>query len=139
MSNDLKNILANSNKDIDNQSLMDYLGKHLSKEKLQEVEQQMAADEFMNDAVEGLQEINNQKNIPALLDQLHADLQKQIGKQKKQQKRRWKDEPTTYISIIIILLLMIVGFVVIKKYQDKKPSSPSEIKIGKLPSYKVNR
>ena len=57
MNKDLLNILANSNKDIDNQQLMDYLSGKLSGEDLHELERSMAGDEFLNDAVEGLQKV----------------------------------------------------------------------------------
>ena len=65
MNNDLLNILSNSNKDIDNQKLMDYLSGKLSAEKTHEIEKQMTDSDFVNDAVEGLQEIKNKTNIDA--------------------------------------------------------------------------
>ena len=51
MNNDLKDILSNSNKDIDNKHLMDYLSNQLSQEESHAIEKKMAEDEFMNDAV----------------------------------------------------------------------------------------
>ena len=59
MNNDLKDILSNSNKDIDNQLLLAYLSDELSKSNTHEVEKTMADDPFMNDAIEGLQQIDN--------------------------------------------------------------------------------
>ena len=41
MNNDLKDILSNSNKDIDNQQLMDYLSNQLSKADSHEIEKNM--------------------------------------------------------------------------------------------------
>ena len=64
MNNDLKDILSNSNKDIDNQQLLAYLSDQLSKSNMHEVEKTMAEDAFMNDAIEGLQQIDSKKNIP---------------------------------------------------------------------------
>ena len=55
MSKDLLNILANSNKDIDNQKLMDYLSGKLSQQEQHEIEKEMAGNELVNDAVEGLE------------------------------------------------------------------------------------
>ena len=52
MNDDLLNILSNSNKDIDNQRLMDYLSGKLTEKERHEVEKMMAGDDFMNDAVE---------------------------------------------------------------------------------------
>ena len=54
MSDELKNILSNLNKDIEQNKLLDYLNKKLSAADAHELEKQMADDEFMNDAVEGL-------------------------------------------------------------------------------------
>lgn len=120
MNNDLKDILANSNKDIDNQQLMDYLSNQLSKADTHAVEQSMADDEFMNDAVEGLQEIDNKKDMQAYVEQLNSDLLKQIAKNKtRKEKRRLKDQPYTYVAIIIVLILLVLSFIVLKKYTEK--------------------
>ena len=121
MKNELKDILSNSNKDIDNQQLMDYLSNQLSKADSHEIEKNMADDAFMNDAVEGLQKIENKKDMQAYVEQLNNDLQKQITKNKvRKEKRRLKDQPYTLLTIIIILILVIVSFVVLKKYLDAR-------------------
>ena len=83
MNNDLKDILSNSNKDIDNQQLLAYLSNQLSKTNTHEVEKTMADDPFINDAMEGLQQIDNKKNIPIHLAELQASLQKQLAKNAK--------------------------------------------------------
>ena len=126
MNNDLKDILSSSNKDIDNQKLLDYLMNQLSKKETHEVERDMAADEFLNDAVEGLQKLNNKKDVQAYVEQLNRDLQKQTAKNKKRkEKRKLKDQPYLYLTIILILLLMVVCFIVIKKRIDhKKAATP---------------
>ena len=116
MSNDLKDILANSNKDNDNQQLMDYLSHHLPHAAEHEVEKSMADDPFVNDAVEGLQQIDSNKNVSDYVNQLNNDLQIQIAKSKKRKsKRRWKDNPNTYITISIILLLLLLCYYVLRK------------------------
>ena len=121
MSNELKDILSNSNKDIDNQQLMDYLSSHLNKPSEHELEKTMLDDPFVNDAVEGLQQMPGNKNINAYVEQLNEDLNKQIAKNKKRrEKRRLKDSPYTYLTIIILLVLLIICFVVVKKNMDAK-------------------
>ena len=125
MNNELKDILANSNKDIDNQQLMDYLANQLSKADAHAIEKGMAEDEFMNDAVEGLQAIENKKDMQAYVAQLNNGLQKQIIKNKtRKEKRRLKDQPGTYFAIIIILILLVICFVVLKRYADAKKAGP---------------
>ena len=132
MNNDLKDILANSNKDIDNQRLMDYLTNQLSKTESHEIEKTMADDAFINDAIEGLQKIENKKNVQEYLDHLNTDLQKQTAKTKtRKEKRKLRDQPYTYFTIILILLLLVISFFVLKRYiEDKRPaavSSPRQV------------
>jgi anti-sigma factor RsiW len=128
MSNELKDILSNSSKDIDNQQLMGYLSKQLKEDSLHEVEKAMADDPFMNDAVEGLQQIESTKRMEAYAELLNKDLHKQIAKSKKKKsKRRWKGQPYTYLTIVIILLLLVICFLVLKKRLDPKPVSISTV------------
>jgi hypothetical protein len=121
MSSDLKDILSNTNKDIDNQQLMDYLSSHLSQTKQHDVEKAMTDDVFMNDAVEGLQQIEDKKNIQDYVEHLNNELHKQVAKNKKRkEKRRLKDSINTYLVILILLVLLVICFVVVKKYIDAK-------------------
>jgi anti-sigma factor RsiW len=116
MNKDLLNILSNSNKDIDNQQLMDYLSGQLSPEALHELEKSMAGDEFLNDAVEGLQQVRNKKDMQAYVDQLNASMQKSLTKKKSRRlRRRLKDEPWTYLAIILVIVLCILAYVVIRQ------------------------
>jgi hypothetical protein len=116
MNKDLLNILGNSNKDIDNQQLMDYLSGKLSGEALHEVERSMAENEFVNDAVEGLQQIGDKKNMQAYVDELNASMQKTLEKKKQRRlKRRLKEEPWSLLAVVIVIALCILGFVIIRQ------------------------
>jgi hypothetical protein len=116
MNSDLKNILADTNKDIDNQRLMDYISSHVSKQEGHEIEKTMAEDPFINDAIEGLQDFKPAKDIQLSIDQLNNDLKKQIAKNKKwKDKRKINDQPYTYFAIILILLLLIISYIMLKK------------------------
>jgi anti-sigma factor RsiW len=117
MSDDLKDILSENNKNIDTRQLMDYLNNQLSDADKHAVEKNMAADDFTNDAVEGLQKFNSTKDISLLAAQLNKDLQNKTAKKKRRkEKRKWKDQPYTYVAIFIILLLLIISYLIIKKY-----------------------
>jgi anti-sigma factor RsiW len=120
MNKDLLNILANSNKDIDNQQLMDYLSGKLSGDDLHEVERSMAGDEFLNDAVEGLQQLKNAKDMQAYVDQLNTSMHKSLEKKKTRRlRRRLKDEPWTYLAIILVIVLCVLAYVVIRQALHK--------------------
>ena len=114
MNKDLLDILSNSNKDIDNQQLMDYLSGKLSGEAAHEVERSMADNEFLNDAVEGLQQLKGKKNMQAYVDELNAAMHKSLEKKKERRRRRLKDEPWTLLAIVLVITLCILGYVVIK-------------------------
>jgi anti-sigma factor RsiW len=116
MNKDLLNILSNSNKDIDNQQLMDYLSGNLSGEPLHEVERSMADNAFLNDAVEGLQDIGNKKNLQAYVEELNAALHKSVAKKKQRRlKRRLKENPWAYLAILLVITFCILAYVLIRK------------------------
>lgn len=116
MSIDLLKILSDSNKDIDNQKLMDYLSGHLSTTELHEVEKYMANSAFVNDAMEGLMEVRNKRDISLLVEQLNKDLGKKLQQKKNlKEKRKLKEHPWIYFAIVLILLLAILSWFVIAK------------------------
>src|SRR5580704_1378085 len=115
MNKDLLNILANSNKDVDNQQLMDYLCGKLSGEPLHDVERSMADNAFLNDAVEGLQQLDDRKNIQAYVDELNANLQKTVEKRKQRRlKRRLKDDPWAYLTIGLVIFLCLIAYWIVR-------------------------
>lgn len=124
MNDDLLNILSHSNKDIDNQKLMDYLSGKLSAEEKHNFEEAMIDSEMMNDAMEGLDGFKNKKEVSALVEQLNTNLKKQLEKKKsKKLKRSIKDLPWLYLTIILILIIILIGFLVIKKHLDSEKTS----------------
>ena len=128
MDDELLNILSNSNKDIDNQKLIDYLSSKLPAEERHEIEKQMTDSEFVNDAVEGLEQLKDKKDISSYIAELNSNLHKQLEKKKKRkEKRRLKDQPWLYLAIILIFALLITCFIVIKKHLDSVKNSPREL------------
>ncbi|MEP7231756.1 MAG: hypothetical protein ABI691_15950 [Ginsengibacter sp.] len=124
MNEDLLNILSNSNKDIDNQKLMDYLSDKLSEDEKHNLEEAMADSELISDAVEGLKSFHDKKDVNALVEQLNANLKKQLEKKKsKKLKRKIKDLPWLYLTIVLMLILILIGFLVIKRHLDSEKQS----------------
>jgi hypothetical protein len=117
MSDDLKDILSNLNKEIEQEKLLAYLNKKLSAPEAHEVEKQMADDAFINDAVEGLESFKNKKDLPRYVRQLNQDLKKQLDKKKKRkEKLRLKEQPWLYFTIVLMLILLTICFILVKKY-----------------------
>jgi len=116
MKDDLLKILSNNNKDIDQQRLMDYLQGKLSPEESHEVEKMMAENDLVGDAMEGLQDIPNKRDIQTYVEQLNRGLQKSLTKKRqRRKKRRLKEGPWGYVAIIVIVMLCIAAYYVVRK------------------------
>jgi len=117
MNKDLMNILTHSSKDIDNQKLMDYISGKLSGKERHEIEKLMVDSEFLNDAVEGLGNIQDKQKLLEYIEQLNKDLQNHLQKKKmRREKRRIKEYPWIYFTIALILILCIIAYFVIRLY-----------------------
>ena len=127
MNDELLDILSNSNKDIDNQKLMDYLSDKLSQEEKHEFEKNIVNSEMLNDVVEGLEKFKNKKDVSTLVEQLNTNLKKLLEKKKeKKLKREIKNLNWLYFSIILILIIILIGFLVIKKHLENE-KNPTKI------------
>ena len=117
MSDGLKDILSNLNNEIEQDKLLDYLNKKLSATEAHEVEKQMAGDDFMNDAVEGLEDFKNKKDLSLYVQQLNKDLKKHTRqKNLKKDKRKLQEYPWLYFSIALLILLAVISYILVKKY-----------------------
>ena len=117
MNDDLLNILSNSNKDIDNQKLMDYLSDKLSAEQKHEFEKTLVDSDMESDAIEGLIQFKNKKDPLLFAEELNRHLHKQLKKKKyAKEKRRIKDMPWLYVTILLIIIIILIGFFLVWKY-----------------------
>lgn len=116
MSSDLLNILSNSNKDIDNQKLMDYISGKLSGKDKHEVEQWMIDSNFESEALEGLQRIKDKGNLEEYVTELNKELNKYLQlKKQRRDKKKIKEIPWSYLAIVVVLILIIIAYLVIQK------------------------
>jgi membrane-bound ClpP family serine protease len=120
MSENLKDILSNLNPDIDQETLLQYLQGKLSAQEQHEVEKKMMDNDFNADALEGLQEFKDKKNITTLVDQLNTDLKRRTEK-KKRFKEKWRLnlDSNLIIAVVIILLLIVLSYFIIHKLLTK--------------------
>ena len=116
MSNNLKDILANLNKDIEQDKLLQYLDNQLPESDKHAVETNLNDDAFMSDAMDGLQQLENKSDIPSIVNQLNTGLKKQLDKRKQRKnKRAIAEQPWVYYTIVLLLVLVVVAYIVIKK------------------------
>ncbi len=93
------------------EQLLKYLQDGLSADEQHAIESKMADSPFMNDAVEGLQQMKDKRDIKDYVQQLNDQLHKQTAaKQKRKNKRKFKQQDWIMMAVIILLLLCMLGF-----------------------------
>ena len=113
MHEDLLNILSDSNKDIDNQKLMDYISGKLSAEQNHEVEKWMIDNQFFSEAVEGLQSTDASK-VSASVDEINAALRKYLKQRKiRREKNIFPVNIWTMVAVLFILILAVVVYLIL--------------------------
>ena len=120
MSANYKDILSHLSTEVDQETLLLYLQGKLAEDKKHEVEKILLQSEFDDDALEGLQEINDKAQINYMVEMLNRDLKKKTEKKKqRREKMKIKDQPWLYISILILLLLIVFSYMVIHRMLNK--------------------
>jgi len=115
MPNELKDILTNLNKDIEQEKLLEYINRKLSSEEQHAIERQLNDDPFMSDAVDGLQDLGNTQ-LPILVRQLNDGLRKELAKKKNRRKKRnLPQQAWVYFTVILLLVLVVTAYIIIKK------------------------
>lgn len=116
MKENLSQILANSNKEIGNEKLMDYLNGRLSGPEQNEVEQWLSEqDDFGREALEGLKDFSSSQKLQAYTDTLNRELGHYLQQKKnRRQSSSFRDHYWTYLALILILLLTIAAYAVIR-------------------------
>ena len=106
MHENLRDILSHLTAGIDQETLLLYLQDKLPSEKKHEVEKTLAENELANDALEGLQQVNDKKQIAYMVEMLNCDLKKKVEKKKqRREKMKLKDQPGLYMVIFIFIIL----------------------------------
>jgi hypothetical protein len=115
----LKDILSHLTTDIDQETLLLYLQDKLPAEKKQEVEETLSNNEFASDAMEGLQQVQDKKQISFMVDALNRDLKRKIDRKKqRREKLKLKDQTWLYVAILIFILLIVLSYMVIHRMKN---------------------
>ncbi|MFN3298956.1 MAG: hypothetical protein ACK41Z_02060 [Sediminibacterium sp.] len=100
--------------DLSNEELLKYLGKDISEDEMNAIEQKMATSDFENDAMEGLSQFKSKENIIAITNTLNQQLKKQISRShKRNRKRKIQDQQWLIVVILVVLLLSVAGYLLI--------------------------
>lgn len=110
---DFTNIL-NTEDEINEDELMNYLNKNSSNEEQHNVEQKINNSSFINDAVDGLEQFSSTQKVNSYVTQLNSDLHKKLNKKTRLKRKGIGNLSWEIIGIALILLLCIIAFVLIE-------------------------
>ncbi len=100
---------------VEQEKLLQYLNDQLSHSESHQLESDMESDPFMAEAMEGLEQVDNNK-IPEVIDQLNISLRKEIkAKKRKKRNQIFSNQHWVYFAVILILILLIISYLVMKK------------------------
>ena len=112
---DLKDILSEQEEHANEEELIKYLNGNLSDEEKYAFETKTSNSDFVNDAVEGLDQFKRKDRLNDYVEQLNKNLHKQLDlRKKRKEKRSIKDNPWIWFAVILILGLIIIAFVIIR-------------------------
>ncbi len=99
----------------DQEKMLQYLNDQLSHIESHQLESEMESDPFTYEAMEGLQQVDNNK-IPEVIDQLNISLRKEIkAKKRKKRNQIFSNQSWVFFAVILILILLIISYLVMKK------------------------
>jgi anti-sigma factor RsiW len=99
---------------ISEQQLLAYLQGKLAPKEQYAIELLLQEDEFLNDAVEGLQHVQDPQSIEQMTVQLNLLLRRQIRERNSSRrlKRRTKPDRQLWLYIMIVLIFVVVAYAV---------------------------
>ncbi len=110
---DRNNILQPATTTISETEMIEYVANHLTDEQRNAIEQEMMADEFTKDAIEGLETLPEKQNIKQNIEALNLHIQKISTQKKHSRKKIILNNEIVTISIIIMLAICIIGYYIL--------------------------
>lgn len=116
MDNKLLNILQSKEVPIENQQIIDYLKGDLNNVSQQQLEELEQDDAMMQDAMEGLNSIQDMARLEMMTREMNQSLQKKLAAQKNKHKetRKWKDQKWLLLAIATVLMIVVICYMVMK-------------------------
>ncbi len=110
---DLTNIW-NTDDELNEEQLMNYANNKSSDEEAHNVEKKMNNSQFVNDAVEGLQNFSSTEKMNIYVQQINENLHTRLGERKRTKNKGITNLSWQIIAVIIIIILCVLGYVIIE-------------------------
>lgn len=110
---DLTNIW-NADDELNEEQLMNYANNKSSDEEAHNVEQKMNNSQFVNDAVEGLQNFSSTEKMNTYVQQINENLHTRLVEKKRKKDKGITNLSWQIIAVITIIILCVLGYVIIE-------------------------
>lgn len=96
-------------KNVKEQELIQFLSGEMTKEQQLAFEEQIAQDQFLSDAAEGLGSMNKEQ-VPQMIADLNLNLKKQINVKRGRAKLFNPSKLLIWVSVIVVLLFVFIAW-----------------------------
>lgn len=97
------------------QQMQDYLKNNLNRAEVRKVELHLASCDFCTEAMDGLSDMNSEKQLSATMKQMRKHLHYQVNQSAVQKSKRKNPFLWIIISIIIVLIILLLAFFVVDR------------------------
>lgn len=109
---DLNNIW-NTDDELNEEQLLNYLNGKLTEEEANAFEKKMTGSSFINDGIEGLQQFSSAEKINAYAQQVNESLRTKLGNKKARRKYNTNNLSWELIAVISVITLCLLAYVII--------------------------
>lgn len=99
----------------DNTAVLEYLNDNLSNEEKRQLEEMLADDDLLGDAMEGLKQLKDGQEAAIINTQLNRMIQEKIRNRRKTRLKSISFPLWIILLITTLLLLMLAGYIIISK------------------------
>lgn len=102
---------------LSEKQLMDYLQGRLNEEEIHSLEAHISGCNFCNEALEGLMQVENKDQIPAVIKQIHNQVRRKL---KAHRNKRRKIKMYLWLSTLVLIILIILLIAFLAEYYSMK-------------------
>lgn len=105
------NILSENEEQLSDEDLLKYLDDNISEDEKCIIEEKLSNSSFENDAIDGLQQINNPAQLQKHVKELNKKLRQQLRlKKQRKAKRKIKDFQWAIVAILLLLFICVITY-----------------------------
>ncbi|MCW3080130.1 hypothetical protein [Segetibacter sp.] len=110
---DWKNILSDNEEQLTEEELLRYLDENTAEEEKDSIQHKINNSPFEVDALQGLLQVKDKKNLQKQVNQLNQKLQQLTAKKQRKEKREIKIYQWIVLAILMLLFTCVIAYIII--------------------------